>query len=130
MPEIDFAKRVDQYVRLRDKIQKIVDQQKEVLKPYKEVLERLNGEILQHLQNTNSDSVATAAGTAYRTVKQSASLADAEAFMKHVIDNEAWDLLDRKANVTAVQDYMEKNKGQLPPGVNLSRVYVAGIRRK
>jgi hypothetical protein len=45
-----------------------------------------------------------------------------------VIETQDWDLLDRKANVTAVQDYMQKT-GELPPGVKLNRDMVAGVRR-
>jgi len=37
-------------------------------------------------------------------------------------------LLDRKANVTAVVDFIEENNAP-PPGVNLNQVYVVGVRR-
>jgi len=46
-----------------------------------------------------------------------------------VIGSEAWDLLDRKANVTAVSDFIEENNAP-PPGVNFSTTYVVGVRRK
>jgi hypothetical protein len=39
-----------------------------------------------------------------------------------------YDLLDRKANVTAVKDYVSEN-GTLPPGVNLSSIKTVGVRR-
>jgi hypothetical protein len=48
--------------------------------------------------------------------------------MKYVIDNNLFDLLDRKANVTAVKDHV-KEKGALPPGVNLSAIETVGVRR-
>ena len=102
---IDVAKRVEQYVKLRDKIKEIKDRQKNELKPFNETLEQLNALLLAHLNGLNGNSVATDAGTVYRTEKKSASLADAEAFMKYVVANGAFDLLDRKANVTAVEDH-------------------------
>jgi hypothetical protein len=49
--------------------------------------------------------------------------------MRYVIGNEAWDLLDRKANVKAVEDFIEEND-LAPPGVNFSTTYVVGVRRK
>jgi hypothetical protein len=55
-------------------------------------------------------------------------LADPEAFMKYVIDNQAFDMLDRKANVTAVKEYVQET-GALPPGVNLSSIKTIGVRR-
>lgn len=125
---LDISKRVEQYVLLRDKIKKLDDEHKERMKPYRDALEKLNGVLLNHLNDINGDSVRTDTGTVYRTERKSASLADADAFMRFVIGNEAWDLMDRKANVTAVADFIEENNAP-PPGVNFSTTYVVGVRR-
>jgi len=128
-PTVDISKRVDQYVRLRDLIKTKEDEHKEVMKPYKEMLEKLNSVLLEHLNTINGESVRTDTGTVYRTEKKAASLADPDAFMRYVIGSEAWDLLDRKANVTAVADFIEENNAP-PPGVNFSTTFVVGVRRK
>jgi hypothetical protein len=128
-PTVDISKRVDQYVRLRDLIKTKEDEHKAVLKPYKEMLEKLNSVLLDHLNTINGESVRTDTGTVYRTEKKAASLADPDAFMRYVIGSEAWDLLDRKANVTAVADFIEENNAP-PPGVNFSTTFVVGVRRK
>ena len=125
---LDIAKRVDQYVRLRDKIKQRDDEHKAAMKIYRETLEKLNGVLLGHLNEINGDSVNTTAGTVYRSPKKSASLADPDAFMRYVIDSEAWDLLDRKANVTAVVDFIEENN-MPPPGVDFSTTFLVGVRR-
>jgi hypothetical protein len=124
----DIAKRIGQFVKLRDKINEIKKQQKEFLKPYNETLEQLNGVLLAHLNTVNGNSVSTDAGTAYRSEKKAASLADPEAFRKFVIANQLFDLIDWKANVTAVEDYINE-KELPPPGVNYSSTFVAGVRR-
>lgn len=128
-PTVDISKRVDQYVRLRDLIKTKEDEHKAVLKPYKEMLEKLNSVLLDHLNTINGESVRTDTGTVYRTEKKAASLADPDAFMRYVIGSEAWDLLDRKANVTAVADFIEENNAP-PPGVNFSTTFIVGVRRK
>lgn len=120
--------RVEQYVKLRDKIKEIETRHKEELSPYKETLEKLNAVILAHLTQVGGESIRTSAGTAYRTEKKSASLADPQAFMEYVVDNAAWDLLDRKANVKAVADYIDENNAP-PPGVNFTSTFVVGVRR-
>jgi hypothetical protein len=125
---LDISKRVDQYVRLRDEIKRLDDEHKTKMKPYRDALEKLNSLLLTHLNDIGGDSVKSAAGTVYRTERKTASLADPDIFMRFVIDNEAWDLLDRKANVTAVVDYIEENNAE-PPGVNLNRTYIVGVRR-
>lgn len=124
----DIGLRVDQYVRLRDKIKEIEARHKEELKKYKETLEKLNAVILTHLTNVGGESIRTPAGTAYITEKKAASLADPAAFMDYVITNEAWDLLDRKANNTAVADFIAAHNAP-PPGVNFTSTLVVGVRR-
>jgi hypothetical protein len=98
------------------------------MKPLRETLESLNSVLLSHLNDMGGNSIATDAGTAYRTEKKSASLADSEAFMDYVIANQAFDLLDRKANVTAVEEHIKENDAP-PPGVNFSSTFVVGVRR-
>lgn len=125
---MDVAKRVEQFVKLRDLIKQRDDAHKEAMKPMREMLEQLNAMLLQHLNGLNGDSVKTAAGTVYRTEKKSASLADPVAFMDFVVQNGAFELLDRKANVTAVEDFINTNNVP-PPGVNFSSAYTVGVRR-
>lgn len=125
-PKIDV--RVEQYIKLRDKIKEIEAKHKEELKPYKDTLEKLNAVILAHLTQVGGESIRTSAGTAYVTEKKSASLADPQAFMEYVITNEAWDLMDRKANVSAVADYISEHTAP-PPGVNYSTTLLVGVRR-
>ena len=124
----DISIRVAQYVKLRDLIKIKEKEFKEALDPYKKALEDLNSVLLNHLNQVGGNSVNTDNGTVYRTEKKSASLVDPKAFMDYVITNESWDLLDRKANVTAVAEFI-KEQGTLPPGVNYSSAFVVGVRR-
>jgi hypothetical protein len=48
--------------------------------------------------------------------------------MQHVIQNNSFELLDKRANVTAVKDYV-KEHNTTPPGVNLSSITSIGVRR-
>jgi len=124
----DISVRVAQYVKLRDLIKVKEKEFKEALDPYKKALEDLNSVLLNHLNQVGANNVNTDNGTVYRTEKKSASLVDPKAFMDYVITNESWDLLDRKANVTAVAEFI-KEQGTQPPGVNFSSAFVVGVRR-
>lgn len=125
---VTIEQRVAQYVKLRDTIKAKDDAHKAAMEPYRETLEKLNGLLLQHLNTIGADSVKAGSGTVYKTTKRSASLEDGDAFMRHVIGKEAWELLDRKANVAAVEAYVAEN-GVLPPGVKMSSTQVVGVRR-
>lgn len=124
-----FDKRVEQFVKLRDKIRGIKEKQKEELTPYTDALEQLNGILLGHLITVGADNVGTANGTVYKTAKKSASIADMDAFWTYVVTQGAFDMVDKKANPTAVEEFIEAN-GSPPPGVNWNVVDVVGVRRK
>jgi hypothetical protein len=124
----DIEVRVAQYVKLRDMIKEKDDAHKKTMEKPKLVLEQLNSLLLDHLNQIGGNSVATNSGTVYRTEKKSAPLADPQAFLDFVIANNAYDLLDRKANVTAVTEFIKENNAP-PPGVNFSSTFVVGVRR-
>ena len=119
---------VEQYVRLRDKIKEADDAHKEKLKTAKEYLKVLDGALLSKLNDIGGESVKTANGTVYRTTRRSASIADGEAFRQFVLNNEAFDMVDWRANANAVEDFI-KSEGSQPPGVNYSVTYTVGVRR-
>jgi hypothetical protein len=128
-PAVDISKRIEQYVMVRDKIRATEARHEDELKPLKDIKDRLEGVLMAALLANGLDSIAAkGVGTAYKTTKKSASLADAAAFRRHVIGTEAWDLVDWKANVSAVETFLSENQ-QLPPGVNFSQRDVVGVRK-
>lgn len=137
---LDLNTRVSQYVRLRDKITEIKKRHKEELKALVETQAQLNTIILQLLDQAGAESVRTDSGTAYKTLDRSATIADRATFWEYVKSNEAWDLIDYKANVTAVADYITEKAETAktdptvipapPPGVNYTETWEVGVRRK
>lgn len=124
----DVAKRVKQYVDVRDTIKRVEERHKAELAPLVEIQQRLQGILEAALDSANAESLRTANGTCYKSTRYSASLADPEAFMNYVIANNAFHLLDRRANATAVQDYVKEHH-ELPPGCNLNGIRSVGVRR-
>lgn len=123
-----FEHRVTQYVKLRDKIREKEEAHKAEMKPFKDALEQLNGMLLDMLMKTGQDSAKTAAGTAYRKTKRSATIADGDAFRRHVIGTQDYDLIDWRANVKAVEAWVNENH-EPPPGINYTTVFDVGVRR-
>lgn len=119
---------VAKYIEFRDKIKELNDAHKERMAPLEEAKDKLAGILLEKLNADNVESSRTEHGTFFRTTKKSASLEDADAFMRFVIGGEHWDLLDRKANVTAVEEFLKEHKG-LPPGVKYTEYQDVNVRR-
>lgn len=127
-PTIDVEKYIGKYVALRDKIKALEDTHKKSMAPFKDMLDTVGNHVLKHMQDTNVESVKTSEGTAYISERTSVSLQDPEAFMVYVIANQAFDLMDRKASVSAVEEFVKKTGG-LPPGTKFSKMVKIGVRR-
>jgi hypothetical protein len=123
-----FEKRTKQYIEVRDKIREISERHSEELKPFVEIQNALTAWLTENLDKVGAKSIKTTQGTVYQSTRYSAALSDPKAFMDHVIETQNWNLLDRKANSTAVRDYVEQNKFE-PPGVRLSAIRTVGVRR-
>lgn len=127
-PAVDLEKYTTKYVQLRDLIKEREAAFKKELAPAKEMLERLNGMLLDHLNRIGVDSVSSGGGTVYRTTHVSVTMPDPGAFREFVIENAEFDLADIRPNKTAVTDWLEE-KAALPPGVNYTTSYEVGVRR-
>jgi hypothetical protein len=99
------------------------------LKKVVAAMDRLEAGLLEFLNDSGTNSVASDAGTAYRSVKTSASVEDKDAFWSFVIETGQREALDVKANATFVKTYMEENQS-VPPGVKVSQITVVGVQRK
>lgn len=125
----DMDKRVAQYIAVRDKLRALDARHEAEIKPLLEIQQILSGKLEEFLATNKLDNSKTAHGTFYRSTRYTASLADPDIFMTFVKANSKFELLDRRANATAVHDYV-KEHNQLPPGCNLNAIQSIGVRRK
>jgi hypothetical protein len=124
----DMAKRVAQYVQIRDALKRLEEDHKKKCEPLLQLQEVLAGRLRTFMETNNLESLKTDSGTCYTSVRYTASLQDPDAFMTYVITNGKFDLLDRRANATAVRDFIAENKAE-PPGCKLNAVQSVGVRR-
>lgn len=130
---MDIEVVVAEYVAARDLIREIDDKLKtcSLAKKREELVQfksQREGMMQEFLDAHRVESMRTKAGTCYKTTRSTASLEDAEGFMNFVIETNKFELLDRRANATAVKDFVKEN-GQLPPGCKLTTVDEVGVRR-
>lgn len=92
--------------------------------------EKIEIEFLRRFQDRGIDSVSIrGVGTAYKSTRSSATVADWDTFLDHVKENEAWELLEHRVNKTALEQVKEA-EGELVPGTNWSETVVINFRRK
>lgn len=91
---------------------------------------KIENEFLNRFQDRGIDSVSIRdVGTAYKSTRSSATVADWDMTLEHVKKNNAWELLERRVNKSSVEEFKAAN-GDLPPGVNWSETQVVNFRRK
>lgn len=127
-PNVDVAKRVGQYVQLRDLKAELVERHKEELRPIVETMAMIEDELKGALNSANVSNMKTANGTVSLSIKASASCPDQAAFWTWVITQGQFDMVDKKPNVTAVTEYVKQN-GVAPPGVKYTTFQGIGVRR-
>ena len=125
----NVEKWVRQYIFLRDRKKELEAKHKKELEEVNLYMDHISGNLQTFLDSSGVESASTKAGTVYTTTRHTASLADPSEFMKFVIENKQWDLIDRRANAAACRDYVKEHDGNLPPGVNLSSIATVGVRR-
>ena len=92
--------------------------------------DKIEVEFLRRFQDRGIDNVsARGVGTAYKSTRSSATVADWDEFLGHVQENDAWELLEHRVNKTAVEQFKAVND-DLPPGVNWAESQVVNFRRK
>jgi hypothetical protein len=124
----DIEKRVEQYVALRDTVKAMEDAHEEEITKRKVLLEKLAGIIHQFMDAHKLENLRTAAGTCYISTRYTATVQDADAFMKFVIENKEFDLLERRASSTATRAYVVEHN-ILPAGVNLNALSSVRVQR-
>jgi hypothetical protein len=116
------------FVKLRDKKNEIKKRHSEELAPINEKMATLEAWLQRDLLNRHVQSQKTAAGTAYLSTDARATVKDRDAYLKFVIENEKWDLIENRASKSVVKDYLEET-GEVVPGVHYEVTQVVRVRR-
>ena len=119
---------IAQFLLLRTSIDEIEEAVKKELKPLRDIKEALAGCFDKFLTETGQQSAVTSAGTVHWNTRYTASLSDPQAFMNFVLENKYFELLERRASVAGVEEFIEKEHA-VPPGVNLNRIRTIGANK-
>jgi hypothetical protein len=125
--------KVDELTKLYIQLRDALDEQTRAYKELKARVEaaqlEIEVELMRKLEALGVTNFKCEHGTAFKTTKTTASMADWDAFMQFVRDGEHYEFLNHSVNKTAVADYMEANDGEIPPGVNWRAEQVVQVRR-
>lgn len=119
---------VDKYIQIRDKKAQLKKEYEAKVAPLEEAHSKIEAKFLELFEKTGTDSLKTEFGTAYRATRSSVSVADRDAFMTYIRENDEWPLLEVRPSKAAVESFKDSHE-DLPPGINYREEVVVNIRR-
>lgn len=128
MTQPNFEDVVAAFMKLRADKDRIELKAKAEVALLKESMNKIEVWLLSEMEKQGLTSVKTKAGTAFKTMSDFASVADFDALLEFVRDNDAWHLLERRVKKEAVKSYIE-NGEPVPPGVNYGQRVDIGFRK-
>ena len=128
--EMDDATLVKLFIALRDRrARRKADFQLDDVDD-KEKQEKIEIEFLRRFNKRGIDNVsARGIGTAYRSVRASAKVADWDSLLEFIQKEGAWEMLERRVSKVAVEQFKAETN-DLPPGVDWGETQVINFRRK
>lgn len=124
---LDMDKTVEQFITVRNALKRLEDRFDQEKKALIDIRDVLTARILDFLDQTSQESARTKHGTASKSVRYTATVTDPEAFMNHVITTRQYDLIERRANPTAVREFIAQHNAR-PPGCNLTAKRSVSVR--
>jgi len=127
---IPVEKLVGAYTKIREKRSEISAKFKEEDGSLAEQQDKIKRALLDYCKDQGVDSVRTASGLFYRTVKQRYWTSDWSSMHAFIMDHNLPDFFEKRLNQTNVRQFIEENPDILPAGLNVDSEYVISVRKK
>ena len=116
------------YIKLRDKKAQIKAEAEQKMGEITTKMDKLETWVKQQADTQGVTSFKTKHGTAFLTTTDYANVADWDAILAFVRENEAYDMFEKRISKTAVRGYIEQTKA-VPPGVNYGTRIEVNVRK-
>lgn len=119
---------IQRYVEIRDEKAAVAERHKGEMQPFNDQLEVLENVLLGLLNEQGGQNIKTEHGTAYISEVMNVKVDDWDSFLYYVQRFQAWNMLVRNVNKTAVKELMDGGAAA-PPGVSTSTIRGVNVRR-
>lgn len=129
-PAVPVDKLVKVYLKMNAKLSELKSAFEAEEKTLKDQMAKVKAALLVYCKEQNLDSVKTAEGLFYRTVRTSYWTNDWESMGKFIVENNAPELLEKRLHQGNMKQFLEEHPDLLPPGLNVDSEYSITVRRK
>jgi hypothetical protein len=126
---IPVDKLVKTYIKMRDVHTELLHKFQEEENRIKEHMGKVKNALLQYCKDNNLESVKTAEGMFYRTVKRRYTTADWDSMNRFILEHQVPDLLEKRLHQGNMEQFLTEHPDLLPPGLNCDAEYSVTVRR-
>ena len=118
------------YLKIREKRAELKAQFDAEDGKLEEQLNSIKRELLNYCKAQGLESVRTAAGLFYRSVKTRYWTNDWDSMNKFILEHGIPEFYEKRLNQSTVKQFLDENPDVLPPGLNVDSEYVITVRKK
>ena len=126
---VNIDKLVKTFIRIRNKRSELSAEFKEADEKLSKQQDKIKFAMLDHCKEQGVDSVKTADGVFYRTIRKKIWTNDWESMYKFVLKHEVPELFEKRLHQTNVKQFLEENPDLQPAGLNVDSEYVISVRK-
>lgn len=126
---VSVDKLVNVYTKIRDQRVELTAEYKAAEGELREKQDTVKLALLDYCKEHGVDSVRTASGLFYRTVKQRYWTSDWESMHKFIMEHDLPEFFEKRLNQTHVRQFLEENPDEVPAGLNVDSEYTISVRK-
>lgn len=120
---------IDRLIRIYLKMRAAIQEKDKEIEAIKEQQQEVKNAIKDLLLSAGGKSLRTDQGTVTLVQKTRYYTNDWDSFKKFVIEHDAVDLLEKRIAQTNMAQFLEENKGLVPPGLNSDSEFDVSVRK-
>jgi hypothetical protein len=117
------------YLKMREAIQQAQQEYDAKIEELKAQQAVVASAMKDQMLALGTESVKTGNGTIILGKRHRFYTQDWDSFKQFVIDHDALELLERRIHQTNMQQFLDENPGEVPPGLNSETEYQVSVRR-
>lgn len=117
------------YIKMRDAKAKLSAEFKQKDDELTDQMNHIKAALLDYCKEHEVESVRTASGLVYRSMKTRYWTSDWESMHRFVVENNVPEFLEKRLNQTVVKAFLEENPETVPPGINADSEYTITVRK-
>ena len=125
MTDVKAEKLINIYRKMSTRLSELEQEQDTIKAQRKMVADHM----LELLKETGAESMRTAAGPIYRTVRPRYTTTDWDSMYKFIVEHDAFHLMQQRVHDTNMKKFLEENPEVLPPGLHCLSADTVGVRK-